>query len=71
MNKYAPYDVESGDKVNPGDPVTVDRHTSSARYWLSIRTTAADWGSRTTCCQIRSRDGSPTSTWLNEISGLS
>jgi formate dehydrogenase subunit gamma len=37
MSKYKPYDVESGDKVNPGDPVTVDRYTSSARvnHWIT------------------------------------
>jgi formate dehydrogenase subunit gamma len=32
-----PYDVESGDKVNPGDPVTVDRYTAGARinHWIT------------------------------------
>ncbi len=37
MNKYKPYDVESGDKVNPGDPVTVDRYTAAARinHWIT------------------------------------
>jgi formate dehydrogenase subunit gamma len=37
MSKYQPYDVESGDKVNPGDPVTVDRYTAGARinHWIT------------------------------------
>jgi formate dehydrogenase subunit gamma len=37
MNNYKPYDVESGDKVNPGDPVTVDRYTAGARinHWIT------------------------------------
>jgi formate dehydrogenase subunit gamma len=37
MSKYRPYDVESGDKVNPGDPVTVDRYTAGARinHWIT------------------------------------
>jgi formate dehydrogenase subunit gamma len=37
MSKYNPYDVESGDKVNPGDPVTVDRYTAGARinHWIT------------------------------------
>jgi formate dehydrogenase subunit gamma len=37
MSKYTPYDVESGDKVNPGDPVTVDRYTGGARinHWIT------------------------------------
>jgi formate dehydrogenase subunit gamma len=37
MNKYKPYDVEPGDKVNPGDPVTVDRYTAGARinHWIT------------------------------------
>jgi formate dehydrogenase subunit gamma len=32
-----PYDVEPGDKVNPGDPVTVDRYTAGARinHWIT------------------------------------
>jgi formate dehydrogenase subunit gamma len=32
-----PYDVESGDKVNLGDPVTVDRYTAGARinHWIT------------------------------------
>jgi formate dehydrogenase subunit gamma len=34
---YQPYDVMPGDKVNPGDPVTVDRHTVGARinHWIT------------------------------------
>jgi formate dehydrogenase subunit gamma len=37
MSKFKPYDVESGDKVNPGDPVTVDRYTAGARinHWIT------------------------------------
>jgi formate dehydrogenase subunit gamma len=37
MSKHKPYDVESGDKVNPGDPVTVDRYTAGARinHWIT------------------------------------
>lgn len=32
-----PYDVQRGDKVNPGDPVTVDRYTPGARinHWIT------------------------------------
>jgi formate dehydrogenase subunit gamma len=32
-----PYDVGPGDKVNPGDPVTVDRYTPAARvnHWIT------------------------------------
>lgn len=32
-----PYDVAPGDKVNPGDPVTVDRYTPAARvnHWIT------------------------------------
>ena len=31
------YDIEPGDKVHPGDPVTVDRYTPSARinHWIT------------------------------------
>ena len=31
------YDVESGDQLHPGDPVTVDRYTTSARinHWIT------------------------------------
>jgi formate dehydrogenase subunit gamma len=31
------YDVEPGDKVHPGDPVTVDRYTTAARinHWIT------------------------------------
>ena len=31
------YDVESGDQVNPGNPVTVDRYTGAARinHWIT------------------------------------
>lgn len=31
------YDVESGDQLHPGDPVTVDRYTASARinHWIT------------------------------------
>src|SRR5499427_10030496 len=31
------YDVEPGDVVHPGDPVTVDRYTASARinHWIT------------------------------------
>jgi formate dehydrogenase subunit gamma len=34
---YQPYDVMPGDKVNPGDPVTVDRYTAGARinHWIT------------------------------------
>ncbi len=37
MSKYQPYDVIPGDKVNPGDPVTVDRYTTAARinHWIT------------------------------------
>jgi formate dehydrogenase subunit gamma len=37
MSKYQPYDVMPGDKVNPGDPVTVDRYTAAARinHWIT------------------------------------
>ena len=36
-NKYQPYDVMPGDKVNLGDPVTVDRYTTGARinHWIT------------------------------------
>src|SRR5271169_2416416 len=32
-----PYDVMPGDKVNPGDPVTVDRYSGGARinHWIT------------------------------------
>ena len=32
-----PYDVESGDQVHPGQPVTVDRYTAGARlnHWIT------------------------------------
>ncbi len=32
-----PYDVEPGDQVHPGDPVTVDRYTTGARinHWIT------------------------------------
>ena len=32
-----PYDVGPGDKVNPGDPVTVNRYTPAARinHWIT------------------------------------
>src|SRR5260370_33677912 len=35
--KAQPYDVMPGDKVNPGDPVTVDRYTGGARinHWIT------------------------------------
>jgi formate dehydrogenase subunit gamma len=35
--KSQPYDVMPGDKVNPGDPVTVDRYTTGARinHWIT------------------------------------
>jgi len=35
--KAQPYDVMPGDKVNPGDPVTVDRYTAGARinHWIT------------------------------------
>ena len=37
MSKHQPYDVMPGDKVNPGDPVTVDRYTTGARinHWIT------------------------------------
>lgn len=37
MSKHQPYDVMPGDKVNPGDPVTVDRYTTAARinHWIT------------------------------------
>ena len=37
MSKQQPYDVMPGDKVNPGDPVTVDRYTTGARinHWIT------------------------------------
>ena len=37
MSQYQPYDVMPGDKVNPGDPVTVDRYTTGARinHWIT------------------------------------
>jgi formate dehydrogenase subunit gamma len=37
MNRYKSYDVSPGDKLNPGDPVTVDRHTAGARFnhWIT------------------------------------
>jgi formate dehydrogenase subunit gamma len=37
MNRYRPYDVMRGDKINPGDPVTIDRHTTGARinHWIA------------------------------------
>ena len=36
-SQYQPYDVMPGDKVNPGDPVTVDRYTTAARinHWIT------------------------------------
>jgi len=35
--RYQPNDVMPGDKVNPGDPVTVDRYTAGARinHWIT------------------------------------
>jgi formate dehydrogenase subunit gamma len=35
--KAEPYDIMPGDKVNPGDPVTVDRYTTGARinHWIT------------------------------------
>jgi formate dehydrogenase subunit gamma len=37
MNRYQPYDVMPGDKVNPGEPVTVNRYTAGARlnHWIT------------------------------------
>ncbi len=31
------YDIEKGDAVHPGDPVTVDRYTAGARinHWIT------------------------------------
>jgi formate dehydrogenase subunit gamma len=37
MSRHQPNDVMPGDKVNPGDPVTVDRYTAGARinHWVT------------------------------------
>ena len=37
MNRYKPHDVGPGDRVNLGDPVTVNRYTAGARinHWIT------------------------------------
>jgi formate dehydrogenase subunit gamma len=56
------YDVEAGDRVHPGDPVTVDRYTRGARinHWINA-----------TCLVLLALSGLALfSPWLFFLSGL-